>query len=86
VDLEGRARTYLEGWRAAELEELRVSLFREHTCMQLQAEQDCRAKLRSEAQYLIDDLQEFDRQLDVILRSEVECREGQIGDASIGIG
>jgi len=86
VDLEGRARAYLEGWRAVEMEERRVSLFREQACEQLQAEEDGRAKLRSEAQRLIDDLQELDRQLDVTARTEVECNEEWIGDASVAFG
>jgi len=87
VDLEGRARAYLEGWRSVELEERRVSLFREQACEQLQAEEDGRAKLRSEAQRLIEDLQQLDCQLDVTnARTEVECNEEWIGDDSVAVG
>jgi len=86
MDLEGRAKTYLEGWRDVELEEWRVSLFQEQACTQLQAEEDGRTKLRSEAQRLIDDLNALDRQLDVTARTEVECNDESIGDACIDLG
>jgi len=86
VDLEGRARTYLEGWLAIELDERRVSLFREQACEQLRAEEDGRAKLRLEAQRLIDDLQELNRQLDVTARPDRGCDGEWIGDASIAVG
>lgn len=63
-ELEARARAYLEGWTAVELQELQVALLQGQVAAHLRAEAQGREAMRAEVARLVGELHALDRQLD----------------------
>lgn len=74
-ELEKKTRSYLQEWRSVELEEHRLALLQKRVAERLEEEAKGRTGLRLEAQRLIDQLHDLDRQLNVAAAAADEAVE-----------
>jgi len=80
-ELETKTRTYLQEWRSVELEEHRLALLQARVSTRLQEEAAGRTGLRMEAQRLIAQLHDLDRQLNVAAAASGEPVEDWVHDS-----